>query len=129
MRNIRKVELSDRLGNAAEAKAALLRAYREAQEAAEPNREARQQERLALAEARERRRALREQERHEAQARHEAHLHQQETALAAAALAARDARETAEDSRVARVLADEATRKAERDRRYASRKARQGQRS
>lgn len=125
MRSIRKIVLSDRLGNAADAKAALLRAYWAAQKASEPTREARQQERLALARARDVRRSFREQEKHDAQARREAELREQEAARAAADKAECNARDLAEDKRIARVLADDAARKAERDRRYANRKARQ----
>ncbi|WP_207102874.1 DUF6481 family protein [Paracoccus shandongensis] len=124
MRTTSKTDLSDRLGTSASAKAALLQAYRAAQQAAEPTREARQKERLALAEARELRRASREQERRDAQARLDAAAREQEAALAAAARAESENREQAEDKRIARVLADEAARKAERDRRYANRKAR-----
>ncbi|MBB4104421.1 hypothetical protein GGQ66_002998 [Rhizobium borbori] len=46
-------------------------------------------------------------------------------AIAAAAHAEAEARDVADRSRIARVLEDEAARKAERDRRYANRKARQ----
>ncbi|UES42196.1 hypothetical protein [Roseibium aggregatum] len=46
--------------------------------------------------------------------------------VAAAARAEIDARELADKTRIERVLQDEAARKAERDRRYANRKARQG---
>jgi hypothetical protein len=53
-------------------KAALLQAYQAAQKAAEPTREARQKERMALADARDKRRALREQEKREEQAQLEA---------------------------------------------------------
>lgn len=45
-------------------------------------------------------------------------------AIAAAATAEAEAREAAEKNRISRVIEDEAARKAERDRRYANRKAR-----
>jgi len=125
LRNIRNNELSDRRGTAADAKAALLQAYRAAKEAAEPTREARQAERLAIAEAREARRAEREQLKLEEQNRIEAETAERDAALAAAARAEIEAREMADKNRIARVLEDEAARKAERDRRYANRKARQ----
>jgi hypothetical protein len=128
----RDSEFSDRRSTAADAKAALLQAYWAAQEAAEPTREARQAERLAIAEARESRRAEREQVKFDEQKRIAAEAAERDAAIAAeaAAIAAQaraeiEARETANKNRVARVLADEATRKAERDRRYANRKARQ----
>ena len=49
-----------------------------------------------------------------------------EAAAQAAAQADAEAREHAEKARVARVIEDEAARKAARDQRYANRKARQG---
>lgn len=125
MRNIKKTELSERRGTAADAKAALLQAYRAAKEAAEPLREARQQERILVAEARETRRALREQEKLAEQIRLETETRERDAAIAAAVSAEADARERAHDQRIARVLDDEAMRKAMRDQRYASRKARQ----
>ena len=124
LKNIGNSEFSDRRKTAAEAKAALLRSYRAAQEAAEPTREAKQAERLAIAEAREARRAAREQSKLEEQKRSEAEAAEREAALAAAARAEAEARAAADTNRTARVLKDEATRKAERDLRYANRKAR-----
>lgn len=122
MRNARHTELHDRRGTAAEAKAALLEAYRAANKAAEPLREARQQERIEIAEAREARRALREQARLDEQARLAAEIRDRDAAIAAEA----EAREQADNRRIARVLDDEAMRKAMRDQRYANRKARRG---
>ncbi|MBP0583045.1 hypothetical protein J8I29_27210 [Labrys sp. LIt4] len=124
MRNIRDDELSDRRGKAVSAKAALLQAYRAAKEAAEPGREARQAERIAFAEAREFRRAEREQVKLAEQARVEAEMAAREAMIVAAARAEAEERELAAKNRIARVLQDEAARKAERDRRYANRKAR-----
>lgn len=125
LRNIRNKELSDRRGTSAEAKAALLQAYRAAKEAAEPGREARQAERVAIAEARELRRSERAQVKLEEQNRAAVEEAARIAAIAAAAHAEAEARDVADRSRIARVLEDEAARKAERDRRYANRKARQ----
>ena len=126
MRNTKKTELFDRRVTAAEAKAALLQAYRAANQAAEPLREARQQERILLAEARETRQALREQAKLADQLRLEAEVRDRDAAIAAAANADADARERADNNRIARVLDDEAMRKVMRDQRYANRKSRQG---
>lgn len=126
MRNIKKTDLSERRSTATEAKAALLHAYLAAQKAAEPHREARQQERIQIAEAREARQAAREQARLDEQARLQAEAQEREAALAAAAAAEAAAREQLHDKRIARVLDDEAMRNAMRDQRYAARKARRG---
>jgi hypothetical protein len=125
LKNIKDSGFTDRRGAAADAKASLLKAYRAAKEAAEPTREAKQAERLAAAEARESRRAEREQAKLDEQNRIEAETAEREAALAAVARAETDAREMASKNRIARVLEDEVARKAERDRRYANRKARQ----
>ena len=124
MRTPKKTELSERRSTAMDAKVALLQAYRAAKEAAEPLREAREQERMEIARAREARQAARDQARREEQARLEAET--REAAIAKAATAEADARERAQDQRIARVLDDEAMRKAMRDQRYAARKLRQG---
>ena len=60
MKNSKDTQLSDRLAAAAEAKAALLNAYREAHAAAAPAKAARLAERAAIAAAREERRLERE---------------------------------------------------------------------
>lgn len=125
LRTIKKTDLAERRGTATEAKAALLQAYRAAQKAS-PEREARQQERIRIAEAREARQTAREQAKLEEQARLEAEAREREAALAKAATAEADARERAENQMIARVLDDEAMRKAMRDQRYAARKARRG---
>jgi Family of unknown function (DUF6481) len=125
LRNIRNDELADRRGKAVDAKAALLRAHRAAKEAAEPGREAKQAERIAFAQARETRRAERQQVKLAEQARLEAEIAERDAMVVAAAKAEADERELAARNRIARVLQDEAARKAERDRRYANRKARQ----
>lgn len=125
LKHTNKNDLSDRRSAATDAKAARLQAYQSAKRAAELGSEARQMERIALAEAREARRVLREQSKLEEQTRIEAQEREQDAAAAAAVTADSDARAQAVDSRIARVIDDEATRKAERDQRYANRKARQ----
>ena len=64
-------DLADRRGAAADAKAALLRAYRATREAAEPTRIARQEELLAIAAARDARHEERDRLKSEAKARQE----------------------------------------------------------
>ncbi len=124
MKTIKNKDLNDRRGNANEAKAAQLQAYRAALAAAAPDREARQAERIAIAEAREARRAERERVKLEEQNRIAAEAAEREAAIEAAARAEAEEREAANKARIARVFEDEAARKAERDRRYANRKAR-----
>lgn len=125
MRKPKDDDLTDRRGAAADAKAALLDAHRAAKAAAEPTRLAREEERLKVAAARDERRAERHQAKLDEQARVEADAARDQAAADAAAEAEVAAREKALDDRVSRVVKDEAARKAERDRRYADRKARQ----
>lgn len=130
MRNAKDNELADRRTAAADAKAALLRGYQAKKDAAEPTRLARQAERLAVANAREERQQERDRlkreelarQKEEARLQAEAAEHQKAANVAARAQA--EAREKT-DSLVARVISDEAARKAKRDQRYANRKARQ----
>jgi hypothetical protein len=117
-------ELSDRLKAAAQAKTALLQAHKLAKEAAEPTRAARDAERLAIATAREQRRLEREQLKSAEQLRLQTEAAERQAEINAAANAEVEARKAAEDNRVSRVIEDQAARKAERDRRYANRKAR-----
>ncbi|RFZ81582.1 hypothetical protein D0Y60_23610 [Shinella sp. WSJ-2] len=124
MKNVRNNEVADRRSSSAEAKAALLNAYRAAKTATEPARIARQAERAAIANAREERRVERERMKLEEQARIETEAAERQAAAEAAVAAEAEARESAEKARIARVIDDEALRKAERDRRYANRKAR-----
>lgn len=130
MRTAKANDLADRRSAAADAKAALLRAYRATREAAEPTRLARQEELVAIAAARDERREERDRlksetkARHEEQARVEAEAAAYQAAAAVAARAKAEAREKA-DSLIAQVIKDDAARKADRDRRYADRKARQ----
>jgi hypothetical protein len=125
LKNIRENDLSERRKAAAEAKATLLRNYRVAKEAAEPTRLARQEERVAAAKVREELRAARERAKLEEQQRVQAEIVERQAAADAVAAAEVAAREAAENKRISRVVEDEAARKAERDRRYANRKARQ----
>lgn len=119
-------DLADRRTAATDAKAALLESYRAKMAANDPTRLARQEERRGIAAARA--------ERHAEQARLAREKAEQEQrrieAEAADRLAAAEAVAQSEKSRrssvdglVARVVKDEATRKADRDRRYANRKA------
>ncbi|MRX51692.1 hypothetical protein GI374_14880 [Paracoccus sp. S-4012] len=126
MRTARDNDLADRRSAAADAKAALLRAHLATREAAEPTRLARQEERVALAAARDERRE--ERDRMKSEAREQERIHVEAVAYHGAANVAARAkiasREKA-DSLIARVVKDEAARKADRDQRYANRKARQ----
>jgi hypothetical protein len=124
MRKPKENDLADRRTAAADAKAALLDAHRVAKAAAEPTRLARQEERLEIATARNERRAERLQAKLDEQERIQADLDRDQAAADAAAEAQAAARDKALDDRVSRVVKDEAARKAERDRRYADRKAR-----
>ncbi len=96
--------------------------------AGEPTRLARQEERRAIAAARDERHAerdrLKREEREEEQRRIEAKAAEHQAAADALAQAERERRERV-NGLIARVIKDEAARKAERDRRYADRKARQ----
>ncbi|WP_219745709.1 DUF6481 family protein [Rhizobium populisoli] len=125
MRHARTNELTDRRSATADAKAALLTAYKAAKTAAEPSQAARQAERILLVEAREARRAERELLKLEERTRLETFAARAQAAIEAAAAAEIKARQSADNARISRVVEDEAARKAERDRRYAARKARQ----
>lgn len=118
---------AERRQSAVEARKALLeRAMAKLPDPNDPAVRARQEERKAAAEAKAQRLAERERlkrEKAEAEARERA---EREAAAEAAARAEAEAKETAERDMVARLLADEADRKAKRDARYAARKARQG---
>ncbi len=117
---------AERRTAAAEAKKQLLAKFATAPKATDPEMRERLAAREAIAAAREARRAERDALR--------AAENEREAREAAERVAAAEADEKAEalarqaeiDSRVSRVVADEAARKAERDRRYAARKARQG---
>ena len=130
MRNAKDNDLADRRTAAADAKAALLRGYQAKKDAAEPTRLARQAERLAAATARDERHQerdrikLEERARQKEQERIQAEAAEFQKAANVAARAQAEAREKT-DNLIARVISDEAARKAERDQRYANRKARQ----
>jgi hypothetical protein len=114
-------ELNERRSAAMEAKKLLLKKFESAPKADDPEVIAKRAKREAIAAAREARKAERErlakveEERKQAQAQ----------ALAEAAAAEAEALAAEAKNRIARVVLDEAERKAERDRRYAARKARQ----
>ncbi|PTE23351.1 hypothetical protein C5F48_02500 [Cereibacter changlensis JA139] len=116
-----KDNLADRRIAASESKAALLNAHRAAVEAAEPTRIARQEERVARAAAKEERQADRVKGKREEQERLD--LEQAEAAAVAAAEIAAHELDMKDDA--SRAVLTEADKKAERDRRYADRKARQ----
>ncbi|OLP43698.1 DUF6481 family protein [Rhizobium oryziradicis] len=125
MKNVKNNELHDRRVTATDAKAAQLAAFRAVHSAVDPAREAKRAERVAIAEARDARQAERKQAKIDEKIRLEAEAVEREAALEAEANAENLARELADKNRIARVLDDEAARKAERDKRYANRKARQ----
>ena len=119
-------DLADRRSAATDAKAALLQSYRAKMAADDPKRLARQEERRGIAAARA--------ERHAEQARLTREKHEQEhrrieaeaaerLAAAEAVAQSQSARRESVDGLIARVVKDDALRKAERDRRYANRKA------
>ena len=125
MRHVTDNGFADRRKAAAEAKKLLLKKFEAAPKPDDPEMQAKLAERKANADAREARRAERDrlkQEEHERQLAEAAALTE---AANAEARAEAEAREAIARDRIARVVADEAERKAERDRRYAARKARQ----
>ncbi|MFA1626871.1 DUF6481 family protein [Rhizobium mongolense] len=107
-----------------EAKQHLLDKLKAAPKADDPEMVARRAERRATAEARELRRAERVKSKQEEAERNLAAAAALADAANAEARAKAEERETQERERIARVISDEADRKAERDRRYAARKAR-----
>ena len=120
MKNPKENDFAGRRSDAADAKAAQLKAHRAAKEAAEPTRLARQEERQAAAEAKEARQAERKKMKLE-------ELERDKTGALAAEATAKAGAETndkGQNNRSARIVDDEAAQKAERDRRYANRKAR-----
>lgn len=123
MRKPEDNDLASRRGAAVKAKAAQLEAHRAAKTAAEPTRLDRQEERLEIAAARDLRHAERDSAKLEERDRVRDEALKENAATNAVAKAQADAIEQALSDRVSRVIEDEAARKAERDRRYASRKA------
>ena len=125
MRHASDNGFADRRKAAAEAKQQLLKKFASAPKADDPELAAKLAERQANTAAREARRAERDRLKQE---ENERQLAEAAALTAAAELESKAeavAREEAARERVSRVIADEAERKAERDRRYAARKARQ----
>lgn len=116
---------SDRRQTANEAKKALLEKFKARPSDDDPEVQARRAERQAIAEAREKREAERREQRRLEAEREEREKLERTAAAEAAAKAEAEERAKKEDDLVARLLADEADRKAKRDARYAARKARQ----
>lgn len=125
MRHASDNGFADRRKAAAEAKQQLLKKFISAPKADDPALAAKLAERQANAAAREARRAERELLKQQENEKKLAEAAERAAAAEAEAKAEAQAREQAEHDRIARLLADEAARKAERDRRYAARKARQ----
>lgn len=128
MIHTRTNDFADRRSAAAGAKDALLQSFRARMAAGEPTRLARQEERRAIAAARDERHAerdrLKREQREQEQRRIEAEAAERQAALDAVAQTERERRERL-DGLIARAIQDEALRKAERDKRYSNRKARQ----
>jgi Family of unknown function (DUF6481) len=129
----REKDIFERRNAANEAKKALLERFKAKPAADDPAVLARQAERKAILEARAVREAEKARLKQERLAREAAEKAAREAAAEAARLEAEEkAREEAalrdaeENERIARVLADEAERKAKRDARYAARKSRVG---
>lgn len=121
-------DLTDRRTAAADARAALLQSFRANMTSADPTRLARQEERRQVAAARDARHAERDRLKRAKHAQDQQRINseaaERQAAVDAVAQAERARRESV-DSLIARVVKDEALRKAERDLRYANRKARQ----
>jgi hypothetical protein len=127
----RDKSFADRRNAASEAKKALLEKFKAKPAPDDPEVLAKQAERKAILDARERRDAEKARLKQEKLVREAEERAAREAAAEAARLAAEEAaqaeakaREAAESERIARLLADEATLKAKRDARYAARKAR-----
>ena len=123
MRNPKENDFASRRDAAVKAKAAQLEAHRATLAAAEPTRLERQEERREIAVARDLRHAERDQAKLDERDRVRREALKQQEAADADAAAQAEVSEKALNDRVSRVIEDEAARKAERDRRYASRKA------
>ncbi len=129
----REKDIFERRNAANEAKKALLARFKARPAEDDPAVLARKAERQAILEAREKRNIEKEKLRQERLAREAEERRIREAAEEAARLEAEEraraeaqAREAEENERIARLLADEAERKAKRDARYAARKARAG---
>ena len=123
MRKPEDNDFASRRGASLKAKAAQLKAHHAALTAAEPTRLERQEERREIAAAREVRHAERDQVKLEERDRVLSDAVKEQVATDEAAKTQAEASEKALNDRVSRVIEDEAARKAERDRRYANRKA------
>jgi hypothetical protein len=129
----REKDVFERRNAANEAKKALLERFKAKPAADDPAVVARQAERKAILAAREIREAEKARLKQEKLAREAVEKADREAAAEAARIAAEEAaqadakvRESEENERIARFLADEAERKAKRDARYAARKQRTG---
>jgi hypothetical protein len=129
----REKDIFERRNAANEAKKALLERFKSKPAADDPAVVARQAERKAILEAREIREAEKARLKQEKLAREAVEKAEREAAAESARLAAEEAaqaeakiKEAEENERIARLLADEAERKAKRDARYAARKQRTG---
>jgi hypothetical protein len=127
MRKQNHDDLAGRQRSAADAKAALLQSHRAAKEAAEPTRLVRQEERLSVAAAKDRKQAERARLKAEEQERlkAEAEAAADERGIVASATGFVEATEKLQYNRTTSEAEDAAVQKAVRDRRYANRKARQ----
>lgn len=126
MRHPNDSSFAERRKTAADAKRELLAKFVSAPKPGDPAMQERRAAREAISAAREVRRA----ERDALKAAENERILMEAVALTTAAeadeKAAAEARQLEINNRISRVVADEAARKAERDRRYAARKARQG---
>jgi len=129
----REKDFSERISASSDAKRALLEKFKQKPTGDDPRVLAKQAERKAIIEAREKREIEKERQRVERLAREAKERAEHDAAEAIrrkeaeeqAALEAKQ-REAEENERVARTLAEEAERKAKRDARYAARKQRGG---
>ncbi len=126
-------DIFERRNAANEAKKALLERFKAKPAPDDPELLAKKAERQAIIEAREKRAIEKEKLKQERLAREAIERAEREAAAEAARLAAEEAalieakaKEAEENERIARLLADEAERKAKRDARYAARKSRTG---
>lgn len=129
----REKDFTERRNAANEARKALLERFKAKPSPDDPAVQAKMAERKAILEARAKRDAEKQRLKQERLAREAAERAERAAAAEAARLAAEEAaqaeakrREHEETERIARLLADEAERKAKRDARYAARKARVG---
>jgi regulator of protease activity HflC (stomatin/prohibitin superfamily) len=125
LKNTQGNDLRDRRSASAASRAALIAAFRDAHDVTTPDQAARQAERKAIADAREERRVERERAKAEEKRLALEQATAQQAEIDARAQAEAEAREKADRDQAAWLIADQAARKAERDRRYAARKARQ----